>query len=735
MNLLKYILSGTLFLAGTLLTLSSCSDEESNGRDPQSLAAVFTTRLTGNTWNAGDRIGIAMTEAGKTLTTGATFSKYIAQSGESSTLSPDGSSNTLEYPEDGSDVNFVAFYPYSEEINQDLIISYQDFEDQSTAALMAARDVVYSNNVKAYNKDSETAELTFDHAMAKMIVNVKTSTDDDAVDLTKLSVEFEGMYKSVFLRLKNGTVDINTSEGFTTVAPYVSTQSSTAYTAQAIVAPHDATDSPVRKVNFTLNAGTPDERKTSVTIDSDLSFGSGMIHTFNYTLTLKPDQLAVEPAGVTISDWTGGVWNDYNYSVETTKSINVAAAADEYTQTFKTNYTGSVPLIYSTSATNPHAGAPTWITATQVPTASSPDSNGIITYTYKFETTANESKDDERVAYLHLNVEQTNLVITVTQKNDGPTVYAVGYEYIGGDEGRFWKNGKSQSFDSNALTSVFVDGNDVYIAGHMKTGEQLNPPSAYWKNGEAKQLTTGECSSAANSVFVSGDNVYVAGYEYINGDYEGRLWTNGNVQTLGNMRFVYGVFASETDVYVVGESKSNQAILWKNGEYKVLGATDGSTSTALAVTVSGGKVYVVGSQSITVAGGSKRSYAALWVDDVLESLWDDNETVRSSMARSVAVSGNDVYVVGYETDTSIGEYPTMQATLWKNGTAIRLASGPYYSEATSVCVLDGDVYIGGIAKYEAGSKEVATIWKNNETPIRLSDGTKIAHLNNIFVTP
>jgi hypothetical protein len=73
----------------------------------------------------------------------------------------------------------------------------------------------------------------------------------------------------------------------------------------------------------------------------------------------------------------------------------------------------------------------------------------------------------------------------------------------------------------------------MYVAG------QLGDFAAFWKNGEAQNLTGGIPYSDAYSIFVSGSDVYVAGYAYnINPnnnnivDRVAKLWKNGVLQNL-----------------------------------------------------------------------------------------------------------------------------------------------------------------------------------------------------------
>ena len=86
----------------------------------------------------------------------------------------------------------------------------------------------------------------------------------------------------------------------------------------------------------------------------------------------------------------------------------------------------------------------------------------------------------------------------------------------------------------------------------------------------------------------------------------------------------------------------------------------------------------------------------------------------------------DVYVAGYATREDNG-YPYKVATVWKNGEAQSFPSEYSDSEARSVYVSGSDVYVVGWenVRYEKDGavykRKVAKIWKNGEAQ-NLTDG-------------
>lgn len=254
----------------------------------------------------------------------------------------------------------------------------------------------------------------------------------------------------------------------------------------------------------------------------------------------------------------------------------------------------------------------------------------------------------------------------------GEDVYVGGYEFNEIDKrvAKLWKNGKNTELADGErhaeIYSLFIDNNNVYAFGQEnKTKESMSSVAKIWRNNEGYYLTTEE-RSYAHSGFVSANNVYAAGYEL----QKAMLWKNGEATSFTNgekFAFANSIFVLGEDVYV-GGSHNDTAIVWKNG--KSIALTDGK---------------------------------------------------READINSVFVVGNDIYAAGYECN----EANKPVAKIWKNGKATTLSSKK--SMAESLYVIDDDVYVVG---NEEGRK--AMLWKNGEATA-FNDGKYIANIKSVFV--
>jgi hypothetical protein len=120
--------------------------------------------------------------------------------------------------------------------------------------------------------------------------------------------------------------------------------------------------------------------------------------------------------------------------------------------------------------------------------------------------------------------------------------------------------------------------------------------------------------------------------------------------------------------------------------------------------------------TVTPDAGLKGVYVAgegsFWVDGVHHMVKANDEGElhhRQPQMNSIFVSGDDIYMGGYEPTTSINRF----AVLWKNGKYQYLSDGATDASVNSVLVAGEDVYAVGY-KYMENGRPRAALWVNGD---------------------
>ena len=189
----------------TLIAFSACNKENDDLHKQQSLPVSFSssieaqTRVIGTNWENGDKVGVFAIESGTTLQ-----DETIVENYNNLSFSTSGNGNfthdsqAIYYPEDGSAIDFISYYPYNSNLTS---YSYP-------INIANQVDLLYSNNLKNADKNNTSSNLEFNRVLSKLIITV---VPKDNGSLNGLTVEINGVKTEATFSLVDGSLDIDDS--------------------------------------------------------------------------------------------------------------------------------------------------------------------------------------------------------------------------------------------------------------------------------------------------------------------------------------------------------------------------------------------------------------------------------------------------------------------------------------------------------------------------------------------
>ena len=273
-------------LAGAMV---SCNTEDTASTTANGKVAVqFTggisvdTRAAGQAWADGDKIGIFMIEAGKTLSADAIsegVDNVCYQSNGSKAFSPISGGKTIFFPIDG-DVDFYSYYP------QTTVNDYKVALNMANQTSQEAIDFMYAKKTGC-NKATPQVDLKFNHMLSKLVLNVQPGNGLTQDDLNKLKVTIKDQNTTATFNLADGVIS---GEGNPANIQMKTVIVGKKY--EAILLP---TKSTTREIEFDLDNGH--DAPFVWKMDQELKGGN----LYNYT-TVKLTRTGVELSG-TIKPW------------------------------------------------------------------------------------------------------------------------------------------------------------------------------------------------------------------------------------------------------------------------------------------------------------------------------------------------------------------------------------------------------------------------------------------------
>lgn len=266
-----------LFFSTAAFLLVSCSESmnEIGQQQQKSREVRFTssvegmTKASGTQWTANDMIGIYMLKSGTTLESsnisdGADNVAFKTTKGDGYFVT---AGQTLNYPENGSNVDFISYYPYNENIEG--YIYKVDVTDQSDIEKI---DLMYSDNLKDRNAESPTGHLQFKHELSFLTLNISTT---DGAEISSVSVKVNNTIPYADYNLKDRSVSLTGN-----VTPFKMNAKTIAsgVTAQAVIVPQDITD------DLSLTIQVNNKEKT-ISIPERKSFISGERYVYSIKIS------------------------------------------------------------------------------------------------------------------------------------------------------------------------------------------------------------------------------------------------------------------------------------------------------------------------------------------------------------------------------------------------------------------------------------------------------------------
>lgn len=252
---------------------------------------MLMTRAADDHWDDKDAIGVYMVNGENNSIVGnvSNYRYTVVTGGQNGTFIPADENNTAYFPEDGTAVNVVAYYPQGDVVENKLSLDLANQDNQPKIDLMSAK-------AENASKSSPTVNLGFKHRLTKLFFKIEGDVNTDGINAT-----IGNQYTDIQYDILNDKLLIaEGSEKENIVMKYWNPDGGTNRFVEAIVLPNDENNSAVdRQLTFQLN-----EKIFNATISNTTTFEPGK----KYTYTVKFDQtpsgnLNVSITGVSITNW------------------------------------------------------------------------------------------------------------------------------------------------------------------------------------------------------------------------------------------------------------------------------------------------------------------------------------------------------------------------------------------------------------------------------------------------
>lgn len=212
----KTIVATFIASMGLQLTLNSCTSEITyentslQNKVPVLFSGEFlSTRVSGNSWDNKDPIGIYMKKTGETLSftsivDNAENKKHIYSEADLR-LAPANAKDTIYYPPKDK-VDFIAYHPYRSAISNYLLPV-----DVSQQSIPSEIDLLYSHSLTNVGLSTEKQKLVFEHQLSKLKLVIQRENGISAEQLAGAKITVENVPVKASFSLVDGTLTVDDS--------------------------------------------------------------------------------------------------------------------------------------------------------------------------------------------------------------------------------------------------------------------------------------------------------------------------------------------------------------------------------------------------------------------------------------------------------------------------------------------------------------------------------------------
>ena len=299
---------------------------------------MLMTRAADDHWDDNDAIGVYMVNAENSIVRNVSNYRYtVVTGGQNGTFIPADENNTAYFPEDGTAVNVVAYYPQGNVVENKLSLDLANQDVQPKIDLMAAKATDASKN-------NPTINLEFKHRLTKLFFKIEGNVDTEGIKAT-----IGNQYTKIQYDILNDNLLIaDESKQENIVMKYWNLDEGNNRFVEAIVLPNmDGNSVQERTLTFTLNG-----KDYTATIDAQTEFKAGKKYIYTVTFTTEG---SVKIKGAGIENWgieddgpeievkpdiyitgaIGGGWNTYSKMDKKPNNIYVWTGIIKENQEFK----------------------------------------------------------------------------------------------------------------------------------------------------------------------------------------------------------------------------------------------------------------------------------------------------------------------------------------------------------------------------------------------------------------